>query len=226
MIRAGIFKHYSDETTKYNFSPQEKERLRQKLKDGFTPEEQQLLAKAVPLNTLLLRTDLNDAEKTAKGIAFLARINTDHTGKVDTKQLSADLATFFIDQDLNLIGVGAWALAGVGKSPIAYVLFGGKRIGAEGWKPELYDKAGEPQHNQAHHLAMFIIEGMNKGRDVAETEAKILDDTNIELLGIFKNENDVMLSEIGIDIGRSITKGQINLSQLEVEILKKIEEKH
>jgi hypothetical protein len=221
IIRAGILKQYSNDVTKYEFSPQEKEKLRQKLKEGFTREEQQLLAKAIPLNSLLLRTDLNDAEKTAKGIAFLARINTNHTGKVDTKQLTADLKTYFIDQDPNFIGIGARALAGVGNSPIAYVLFGGPRIGANGWKPELYDKAGEPQHNQAHHLAMFIILGINHGRTLSRIEAEVLD--GLSLLGSKRNDNDILLSKIGSEIGRMIIRNELNLKNLEDYIIKQIE---
>jgi hypothetical protein len=227
IIRAGILKQYSNDVTKYEFSPQEKEKLRQKLKEGFTREEQQLLAKAIPLNSLLLRTDLNDAEKTAKGIAFLARINTDHTGKLDTKQLTADLKTYFIDQDPNFIGIGARALAGVGNCPIAYVLFGGRRVGAEGWKPELYDEPGNPKPNQAHHLAMFISEGMNKSRSLAETEAWVIDGISLKKYGInfdARNENDLILSQIGIEIGKILSEGKTSVADLEKIILDAIQD--
>jgi hypothetical protein len=228
VIRAIFFNKYSNEDNLYTFSDNEKHVLGYKsIEHAFTPKEQDMLAKAIPLNNLLLRTDLNDAEKTAKGIAFLARINTDHTGKLDTKQLTADLKTYFIDQDPNFIGVGAWALAGVGNSPIAYVLFGGRRVGAEGWKPELYDEPGNPKPNQAHHLAMFISEGMNKSRSLAETEAWVIDGISLKKYGInfdARNENDLILSQIGIEIGKILSEGKTSVADLEKIILDAIQD--
>jgi hypothetical protein len=101
------------------------------------------------------------------------------------------------------------------------VLFGGPRIGANGWKPELYDKAGEPQHNQAHHLAMFIILGINHGRTLSRIEAEVLD--GLSLLGSKRNDNDILLSKIGSEIGRMIIRNELNLKNLEDYIIKQIE---
>ena len=214
MIRAGIFKEYSNEATKYNFSPQEKERLRQKLKDGFTPEEKTLLNLAGDLNEIILQYGKNDdAMATALGIEAVAKHSTHSATKtLDVEKFTFLLQTTFIDQPYD-IPTGAIAKHyEVGQSPLAYALFGGPRIQSQGYDEKYQDKHGGVEANQAHHLAMFIILGIRESQLRANTEGVLLD-----VLG--GNVEDINLAFKGVMIGNKIkNRYLINAKEIYNEI--------
>jgi hypothetical protein len=112
-------------------------------------------------------------------------------------------------------------LHGVGESNTAYNTMGGPRVLSYGWDPDLYDVPGQPQHNQAHHLAAFIIAGMSDvnilGHDLAKDEALGLDGTVFSY-----NEHDYNLSLKAIELGKSMAKDNYNDQNIKYDIYKVI----
>jgi hypothetical protein len=74
---------------------------------------------------------------------------------------------------------------------------------------------------------MFISEGMNKSRSLAETEAWVIDGISLKKYGInfdARNENDLILSQIGIEIGKILSEGKTSVADLEKIILDAIQD--
>jgi hypothetical protein len=97
---------------------------------------------------------------------------------------------------------------------------GGPRVLSYGWDPELYDVPGQPQHNQAHHLAAFIIAGIDdvtyKGQNRADIESYVLDRI------VQPSSQDERLSKKGIEIGRKLKTNTYDIQQLGKAIYQQI----
>ena len=214
------------------FTPQEVAQLQFKiLHDAFSDEELRTLKLAWKLDTIIRQYGKkNDALATAMGIQAVADANT-HNGVLDKDRFKEDLAKHFIDQKLKAresdtipspVGLGAKALHNIGESPLAAALFGRERVGTYGWKDEFKEK-GNSNINQAHHLAMFIIVGMERSTVFAELESTVLDGGILfkDLIGE-RNPVDLILSTTAIRIGRQIEKDKIQTRDIYTYIKKEI----
>ncbi len=123
------------------------------------------------------------------------------------------MAKYFIDQkwvlnqrhiEATLSSIGAKTLHDVGESPLAEALFGRDRVGAYGWEHELQEK-GNPEYNQAHHLAAYLIATFDYGDTIAMKEAYVID----------KNHPyDIKLSLIASNIANLLVQNKVSLSNL------------
>ena len=156
----------------------------------------------------------NDAKAVAEGFQIIANANTQN-GKLDVKGFRNDLAKFYIDQTFEharepvtwAIGLASKTLHGVGESPLASKLFGFKRSQSHGWN-ERYVEFNNRNANQAHHLAAFVIAGIDNGRTLGYLQAELLDDVFIV------NKPDVHLGKAGAGLGNALRKDTIPATRI------------
>jgi hypothetical protein len=200
-----------------------------------TYEEKRTLQIARELNNTLVTNQnkeayRDDAWATAQGIQCIASYNT-YNGKLNLEGFRKHIAQFFIDQPYETAkGLPSWAIGyasktlhGVTESPIASQLFGAGRVRSYGWNAK-YVEFNNRDANQAHHLAAFVIAGIDNGKSLADVEAYTLDS---ELpFGIRKeNPADIRLGDAGATIGHAIKVGRIPPSQIGTTTYNIIKEK-
>ena len=225
VIKGALFNSRGDRLTL-----QEVEQLRAKVQSlSFSPEELKTLGIARKLNDIINQYGKkDDAMATALGIQVIANYNT-RDGVLNKDGFKRDLAKYFVDQkwkakqsDTNpsFMSQSLKKLHNIGESPLAASLFGRDRVGTNGWKDE-YKEKGRSDINQAHHLAMFIISGIEFPGFLAEAESRVLDGSI--LYG--ENPADLKLSTLGIAIGQQIQSNKINIKNIQQLILNEIKEK-
>jgi hypothetical protein len=188
----------------------------------LTDEQKRTLALAKKLNAIINQYGKkNDALATAMGIQAVADANT-HNGVLDKDRFKEDLAKYFIDQkwvfdankpEVTLSAVGA-RIHKVGESPLAESLFGRERVGAYGWKDELQEK-GNPEYNQAHHLAAYIIATIDYGDEIAMKEAYLMDK---------HHPYDIQVSLIATNIANLIKNNKVAISMIWKAIYDRLKE--
>jgi hypothetical protein len=209
VIKGALFNSRGDRLTL-----QEVEQLRAKVQSlSFSPEELKTLGLARRLNDIINQYGKkDDAMATALGIQVIANYNT-RDGVLNKKGFKEDLARFYIDQkwvinlknkEAILSSVGSKTLHNVGDSPLAQALFGRDRVGAYGWKEELQEK-GNPEYNQAHHLAAYIIATFDYGDTIAMKEAYLVDENH---------PYDIKVSLIATNIANLLLQNEVNLNNL------------
>jgi hypothetical protein len=188
----------------------------------LSADQQRTLAIAADLNKIINQYGKkDDALATAKGIQVIANYNT-RDGVLNKEGFKRDLAKFFIDQkwvfdankpEVTLSAVGA-RIHKVGESPLAESLFGRERVGAYGWKDELQEK-GNPEYNQAHHLAAYIIATIDYGDEIAMKEAYLMDK---------HHPYDIQVSLIATNIANLIKNNKVAISMIWKAIYDRLKE--
>jgi hypothetical protein len=197
---------------------------------SLSPDKKRLFEISAKLNLLLNKNTSDgkyrdDARTVAIGIQVIANYNINKDGVLNKEGFKRDLSKMFIDLKFkaqqadwhpSLEFLYGYTVHNFNESPLAAALFARNRIGTYGWRADLQEK-GSPVYNQAHHLAAYIISGMDVGKDWTMREAKNQEGNN---------KSDYILSKIGQKIGSRIKKDLMLPEDIGLSIYNKIKVDH